>query len=58
MDEGIKEQFKNVHARIDKVDEVLERVRERLPLWVTWIMTFGGCAIGALVTWLITCMKP
>lgn len=47
-----------IDKRIDKMDEVLEKVRERPPLWATWVMTVGGAVIGALVTWLIECMKP
>ncbi len=42
---------------LQRLEDVIEKVRDRLPLWATWTMTFGGMIIGALVTFLATCMK-
>jgi len=39
--------------RIDKMDDLLESMRNRLPLWATMALTGAGGAIGILVGLLV-----
>ena len=41
-------------AAIERLEQIVEKVRDRLPVWATWTMTIGGGIIGALVTLLTT----
>jgi hypothetical protein len=35
--------------RVDKMEDIIESLRNRLPLWATMTMTAGGATIGILV---------
>lgn len=37
--------------------QLLEKIRDRLPNWAVWAMTISGGIIGALVSWLVSCLK-
>ncbi len=39
---------------IETLELLVEKVRDRLPVWATWTMTIGGGIIGALLTLLST----
>ena len=38
----------NLEERMDKLEEMIESLRNRLPLWATMLMTAGGGTIGLL----------
>jgi hypothetical protein len=38
------------HERMDKMDTLIDSLRNRLPLWATMAFTAGGGTIGVLVT--------
>ena len=46
-----------LETTVTKIENMMERIQERPPVWCTWVMTIGGSFIGALVTWLISCMR-
>lgn len=37
--------------------EMFEKIRDRLPNWAVWVLTMAGGIIGALLTWLVSCLK-
>jgi hypothetical protein len=46
------------HERtMEKLELLIEQVRDRLPNWATWAMTFGGMMIGGLFSFLVMCLK-
>lgn len=55
--EVLENRANTLEETVKRLEDVIEKIRDRLPLWATWTMTFGGMIIGALVTFLATCMK-
>ena len=40
-------------ARLDKIDVILEKVRNRPPVWATFVLGILGTACGSMVTLLL-----
>ena len=46
----IEERVKGCEEALNKVEGTLERIRDRVPPWIVWVMTAMGGIIGSLVT--------
>jgi hypothetical protein len=46
----IAQQLKEHDERFDKMDDIIEKLRNRLPTWATMLFTAGGTVIGILAT--------
>ncbi len=42
--------IENAEQSIDKLEEVIEKVRDRIPPWLALVMTGMGAIIGSLLT--------
>ena len=43
-------ELKNHRARLDKIDEILDKVRNRLPVWATIVIGLLLAALGWLAS--------
>ena len=53
----LKERTRTLEDGMAKLEELIEKVHDRIPNWAVWAFTIGGGIIGSLLTWLISCLK-
>ena len=46
----IEERIKGCENALNKVEDTLEQLRDRVPPWIVWAMTIMAAAIGSLLT--------
>ena len=46
----IEERIKGCENALNKVEDTLEQLRDRVPPWIVWAMTVMAAAIGSLLT--------
>ena len=46
----IEERIKGCEHALNKVEDTLEQLRDRVPPWIVWAMTIMAAAIGSLLT--------
>jgi len=49
----IEERIQGCERALHKVENTLEKVRDRVPPWVVWVTTGMGGIIGSLITLLV-----
>lgn len=53
----LDQRVQTIEKAVVQLDTLLEKVHDRPPTWCAWVMTVGGGIIGALFSWLISCLK-